>query len=409
MTKPKSADWPRRVVAGSVTVKIYRTSKSKVASGYEFTVTWRTAHGRKRRGFTDEKQAMAEARRVALDLSNGRTGAAAMSNADYEELLAARELASGLPLLSAMQEWARAREISRGDVLGAIEFWAQRNGLKSRSITISQAIDAYLRARRADGIKTELGAERTLNSSRASNNFRDRFGARLLAEVTTNELAQWLQGYEDPMTRNTHRKRVVALFRWARKRGYLPLDTMTAAERTDNAQERESAVEIITAATLRELFTLIAAEHPHYIPALALAAFCGMRSAEIHGQAWEDFDWKRLFLRVSIAKPRTPARRQVPLNETARAWLSPHRQPTGPLCPNLCLHRIRDIGRTHGLALPKNCFRHTFISAQVELTGDIPRTALESGTSPRQIHAHYRQLLTREEAQAWFAVLPESE
>jgi len=406
MPPSKSDRWPRKIPFGNVSVTVYRLRNKTTGSGYEYAVVWNAPTGRKKRSFADEKRALTEARAIAQQLNSGHIDAANMTNSEREEWASARQLTGKTPLLAALREWHRANELTRGQIIPAAEQFAARSPHSVKPITVARTIDTYLRARRADGIKTELGAERTLSSSRVANNFRERFGTRLLAEVTTNELAQWLQGYEDPTTRNTHRKRVVALFRWARKRGYLPLDTMTAAERTDNAQQRESAVAIITAATLRELFTLIAAEHPHYIPALTLAAFCGMRSAEVHGQMWEDFDWKRQFLRVSIAKPRTPARRQVPLNDTARAWLAAHRQPSGPVCPNLCLHRIRDIGRNHGLDLPKNCFRHTFISAQVELSGDIPRTALESGTSPRQINAHYRQLLTPEEARAWFAVLP---
>jgi len=110
------------------------------------------------------------------------------------------------------------------------------------------------------------------------------------------------------------------------------------------------------------LFRLIAREHPHYVPSLALAALCGMR----------------------------------------------HARGEGAVCENLAIDRLREIARTAGFSLAENGFRHTWISARVEITGDIPRAALEAGTSVAKIHQHYRELLRSEAAAAWFAVTPES-
>jgi len=131
-----------------------------------------------------------------------------------------------------------------------------------------------------------------------------------------------------------------------------------------------------------------------------------MRRAEVQGQKWEDIHLDRGFLRVSAAKPRTPARRQVPLCEAAKAWLLRDARGEGAVCGNLAIDRLRDIARTAGRSLARNGFRHTWISARVEITGDIPRTALEAGTSVAKIHQHYRELLRPEEAAAWFAVMP---
>jgi hypothetical protein len=111
-------------------------------------------------------------------------------------------------------------------------------------------------------------------------------------------------------------------------------------------------------------------------------------------------------LRVTAAKPNTPARRYVPLCPAAVAWLLPHRQDAGPVCSNLAIDRIRDICRTSGLDLADNGLRHSFISARVVVTGDIPATSLEAGNTPTMIHQHYRELLRKDEAEAWFSVAP---
>jgi len=399
-----------RIRAGNASVSVYRVKHVRMPSGFQFVVAWNSPSGRQRRTFNDEGRAIADARATAQQLNSGHVDAAQMTSAERDEWLAAREIATvagNLPLLSAMQEWARARELARGNLLAAVEFWAERNNSKTRSITVSEAIDRYLRARRADGVRVDVGASRTLRPARAQNSFHDVFGAHLLSSVTTNEIAGWLQTHPHPVTRNSHRKWVVALWRWCRKRGYLPLDVTTAAERTDRAHEpRESPVEIMTAQQLRDVFALVAREHAHYLPALVLAAFCGMRRAEVHGQLWEDIDFERGFVRVTNAKPRTPANRRVPLCESAKAWLEPRRLKNGNICTNLAVERVRDIAKCAGVELPKNGFRHTWISARVEISGDVARTALEAGTSVAKIHQHYREPMTPEEAKAWFSVLP---
>ena len=54
----------------------------------------------------------------------------------------------------------------------------------------------------------------------------------------------------------------------------------------------------------------------------------------------------------------------------------------------------------------QNALRHSFISYRVALTGDVARTALEAGNSPKMIFRHYREIVDEEAAKAWFAITP---
>jgi hypothetical protein len=72
------------------------------------------------------------------------------------------------------------------------------------------------------------------------------------------------------------------------------------------------------------------------------------------------------------------------------------------MCSNLALDRIRGICRTARLDLADNGFRHTYISARVAMTSDLPRVALEAGTSEKVIRKHYLELMPKEEGAAWF-------
>jgi integrase len=195
------------------------------------------------------------------------------------------------------------------------------------------------------------------------------------------------------------------MFRWARKRGILPLDALTAAERTDSAREGHKVIGLVTAAELAQAYVEVRRAMPEYLPALVLASACGLRRAEVHAQTWDDIDLDRAFVKVSKAKPRTPARRMVPLPVAAVSALRAARPRTqkGPVCTNLAVDRIRDICRTAKLILAENGFRHSWISARVAVTGNVNETSIEAGNTPTVLHRHYRELMRKEEAEAWFA------
>jgi hypothetical protein len=54
----------------------------------------------------------------------------------------------------------------------------------------------------------------------------------------------------------------------------------------------------------------------------------------------------------------------------------------------------------------QNALRHSFISYRVAETGDVARTSLEAGNSPKMIFRHYREIVDAEAAKAWFSIRP---
>lgn len=399
-------EWPKAVTVGSATVRIYRERHPRNRSGWAYIAAWHTPAGRRRAKFATPAAALDEARLRAAQLAAGKVIAADMTGSEREELLSARQLAEGMPLLSALREWRAARKLVGGDILAACEHWRARNDNAADSPTVADAVARFLRHKsQAERVNIRAGYARTLPALVAA------LGSQTIRSVRVDQLETHLGQYVNPGSRNSHRKRIVALWRWARKRGLLPLDVLTVAERTSAAREHRVTIGLIAAAELRRAFELVAKSAPPdlragYLAALALAAFCGLRRAEIHGQLWDDIDLTRALLRVSAAKPNTPARRLVPIPPAGVAWLRSSARKAGPICANLALDRIRDICRTAGLNLAANGFRHSYISARVTITGDIPRASIEAGNSPSIIHRHYRELLRQDEAEAWFAVTP---
>lgn len=395
-----SRKFPVSIRSGSVTVLIYRLTRG---DGREiFTVAAHVGGRRVTRQFGTFGKAQAEAKLKAEQLAAGRVEAASMSIAERDEYVAARKAAAGTPLLTIVQEWQRARSLAGADVLRACTAWSERHGKQQTTrIKVADAIKAYVAAKSAAGVNTKAGHARTLPR------FAESFGDQPIGVISETAISAWLAQFSHPVTRNTHRKRIVALFRWCRDKKMLPRDIKTEAEYTDRSKEPNAEIGLVSPEQLRGAFRLIAEKASQYLPALAVAAFCGLRRAEVHGQQWQHIDLERRLLRVSKAKPQTPANRLVTIPECAVEWLLKQRKREGPICANLAIDRIRDICRTAGLDLADNGFRHTWISARVVISGNIAETSLEAGNSPKVINAHYRELMRKDEAEQWFAIQPE--
>ncbi|MFY9925071.1 MAG: hypothetical protein WAK51_11375, partial [Opitutaceae bacterium] len=77
-------------------------------------LVWSTPEGRRQQKFADPTRALEEGRTKAAQLAAGRIEASEMSSSDRDELMAARKITKTkeTPLLSALQEWARAHELT---------------------------------------------------------------------------------------------------------------------------------------------------------------------------------------------------------------------------------------------------------------------------------------------------------
>ena len=388
--------FPITIREGPVTVKVYRSKRADGRTIYQ--VGWREGEQRKLKQRSDYDQAMDFAEELAEDLAAGRYDIP-LSVREVEEYRSAKELAGNGSLVLAIEKLKRAEELIGPDLISVCESWAEQNAARSRDISVDQVVKRFIAAKNASGVDTHSSYGRTLP------HFVRAFGSERINSLTPQVLGEWLATFKHPGSINSHRKRIKALFRWCRRQGILPLDVMTAAERTDPVLGARTEIGLITPAQLHACWKRVSKVMPEYLPAFALLAWCGLRRAEVHGQFWEDIDLVRRHVRVTKAKLNTPARRLVPVPACAVAELAkvPKRERNGAICHNLAVDRIRDIGRTAGIDLAKNGFRHSWISARVVLTGNIPQTALEAGNTPKVIHAHYRELMTKAEAKAWFS------
>ncbi len=393
------------------------------ASGKAYVLAWKTAEGRQIQKFADPDAAIEEGRLKAGQIADGLVAGAEVSRADRDELFAARAIVGDVPILSALREWQRVRDLTQGHAIAAAEAWAQRNRNTFSRILASDAVDKFIAAKE----RAKKQGERTYRSK--LDPIKLSFPERYLDSISSDEWTAYLEQWQDGVTRNDFRKRAVTLCRWAQKSGYIPRGIQLEVEQTERAHEEATEIGTITPSTYSSALEFIREKHPEHLAALVLAGFGAVRSDEIHGkrhdrikrkkgsapvtdecrrQTWEDVDLERKFLNVTVAKKNTPSWRLVELCDAAIDWLMlcPNRK--GPVCVPGAMEKIRLLLKEAGFFLPENCFRHSAISYRIAVTGDKAATATWAGNSVKEIDRRYRRPMTKAAGETWFAIRPKT-
>lgn len=225
----------------------------------------------------------------------------------------------------------------------------------------------------------------------------------------------WLDAQSlTPANRRNYRTVIGGLFTWATDAGHTP-DNPAAKLRRVTVDHGMPA--IFAPAQVEAAMRAAEKAAPEAVPYLALAFFAGIRPAELSRLTWGDVDLAAgsVTLRPEITKKRRA--RIIALADNARRWMATYRpagaDPLGRIISSdMTLRRRMDtIRKAAGLgAWPPDVARHCFGSYHLALHGDISRTCLDMGhTGPGVLFQHYRNLATREQAAAFFGIVPAGE
>ena len=233
------------------------------------------------------------------------------------------------------------------------------------------------------------------------------FPDRKLSDLTVEDLKDWLD--EDgwsPRTRINFVTKISQLYNYAIKHGWAD---MNLAERIDRPSVEDKEPEILTIAQARSL--LEQSRQFGLLPYVALGLFAGLRSAELlrlNADAVK-LDERVIVIGQAVAKKRS--RRVVEMSDGLNAWLQ--------LCPPLvgsvvAVAAFRDnfeaLKQAAGLEnWLHNALRHSFGSYHLARHGDATKTANQMGhKSTDVVHNHYKALVTKTEAEKFWALRPVS-
>ncbi|QIF01641.1 tyrosine-type recombinase/integrase [Roseimicrobium sp. ORNL1] len=334
------------------------------------------------------------------------------SEKDVEILNDGREVA-GLPdSWTRDAAWARKQLEHAGVTLRhVVEDYLHRHRVAQRSTGLKDAVEDYLEARENDGL-----AARSLGDARARLRrfYGDMPTDAKVSDVQKRDMEDWLAGLKVAAQTKRNFQRVLhTFFQWAEGRGYCQENP--AALKRATTKKAKTAVRPVQIFTPGELRTVLENCPREILAFHVLGAFCGIRSAELERLDWADVDLKRGQVAVSPEQSKTASRRFVPVPEAARQWLAAVAEQSGPVTPHnavmwLCRQFHRDLVKHHNLEWKDNGLRHSFASYSLAMHEDAPRVSLWLGQmSPSVVFRHYRERATKEDAEAYFAVVPANE
>lgn len=400
----KPQEFPIEVKRGSVTVRIRRVCPSqKYPEHFLFVLDYHEDGKRQRPSFGTLKEARKAAEDSAERLARGDSKTLVLQGNARLEYSRALELLSplGVTLDVAAAAFAQANSLlnNKGTLVDAVKYYASTHGADMKPIRTAELIEDLIRTREGNNASyTHLKDLR----------FRLKEFARAFpCEVHLIRPAQ-VQDFLtllklSPRSKNNYRTCISNLFGHARLRNHAPKD-FDPLENIPWAKQAEGEVEIYSPEELKIMLENVRSE---MVPYMTIAAFAGLRQAEISRLDWNEIKDDHIVILGENAKTRT--KRHVPVLPNLAAWLRPYRQQTGAVVtfknvPN----EIWKLTRNCKVTSKHNGLRHSFGSYRLAIVRDPAALAYDMGNTPKMIFKHYRKVVTEAEALRWFALYPDA-
>jgi integrase len=396
-----------------------------------YTVAYYEGTKRVRRKFSDLAKARREAELIAIKLANGESEALKLTGSDRADYVRAmqklREWKPGIDLNLAVTDYvAVMRRLPEHVSLSeAVEFYLKRHPIGLPPKTVREVVDELIASKASAGKSGVYIKDLTLRLGA----FADSFQLRITS-VTGRQIEEYIRGLKTlnsnesqrrslaGRTQNNIRRLISTLFKFAIKRGYLPKDHDEISG-VEKATVDSGEIEVFSPAELQKLFAACLTPvkergkwrtREEMIPYLAVAAFCGLRAAEIMRLDWSEIHLSgtERFVEIKAGNAKTASRRTVPITDNCAAWLERYAKPSGPVInlsradKQLFLY----LAEKSGVPWKHNGLRHSFISYRLAVVKDVGQVSLEAGNSPQMVFKHYRQLVRESEAKTWFSIQP---
>jgi len=280
------------------------------------------------------------------------------------------------------------------------------------SCKVAELVDAVLVARaKACGRGERPASKSYIGDLRVRlRRFSKAFGERLVAEITTKEIKDWIGGLTDektgeplsPVSRGNYGRAVNVLFSYAVEQNFATSNPALAIKKPAIG---DGEIGILTPA---QAARLLESSTPEARPHLAIGLFAGLRRAELQRLDWSEVKFDSGLIEVTAKKAKTAARRFVKIQPNLDAWLRPFRQPFGKVTPKNFPRHLEKARYGAGIMdWPSNCLRHSFASYHLAHFRQQNELALEMGhTSADMLFAHYRELVTPSDAEKYWNIKP---
>jgi integrase len=392
-----------------------------------YRVAWYVTGQRRMKQFATYSAAKSFADELVKDLAKG-SQRTALTPAQAVDALAAfdrlqafnQRTGRNVSLLRAVSEFVEASSKSNGrTVADMVEGYLSTVASVTRK-DVAVAVEEFIKAdeprtKASEGQRAQLSSKYAYNRAIMLRRFAGALPGHAVCDISKNHIDAVLTSKTltdfSAKSRNHHRAAVKQWLQWCVRKDYLPAthrlleaDSMRR-EHADNGE-----IEFYTPKEFRAL--LETAEGPMRAM-VAIGGLAGLRTAEILRLTWQDVFRVPGHIEITAGKSKTRQRRLVEVCPALAAWLETFHGTSGKVCP-ITAASVDVIWQQQFLKLcddaevsrKRNGLRHGFCSFHFALHSNENLTAATAGNSPAMIHAHYKGLATKAEAEKWFAVAP---
>lgn len=296
-------------------------------------------------------------------------------------------------------------------LMDAVRFAALRNPNNSTAKLVHEVVAELVQDRESNG-----RSDKYLNDLRKRlQQFANAFPCSI-ANISPSQIRQHIATMKGqngqplaPRSRENHRRLIVTLFSFASQQRYVSRDTAAEIAEIQGPRVVAPQTEIFQPEQIQRILDASTGSDRVL---LAIGAFCGLRAAELGRLNWENIKLDQQVVIVGADMAKTQSRRVVPLSPNVVAWIT-------PLCSDSMSgkisryghadhlsRRFAEIAQQVGVEWVRNGLRHSFCSYRLAQTKNAAQTAHEAGNSPSILHRHYSELVTQNETERWFSVIP---
>jgi hypothetical protein len=259
-------------------------------------------------------------KKAAVQLADGTGQLRTLRPSEIADFITAEKILHrhpGFTLAGIVSEWETATAALAG--LGGIADAVAAFVKASKKATLPECSVAKMVAKFMEAKRRENFSDFYLDDIERK---LDRFALAFrvnISTVTPEEIILWLAKQGSGRNANNLRSSVATLFSFARENGFLPRDSKHAAELVKKAKEKPSKIGIYTP---EEIAKIITRSSEKFIPALAIAAFAGLRSTEIFRLDWQEIKLDRSIIVIESEKAKTASRRIAQYFQTLQRGLN---------------------------------------------------------------------------------------
>jgi len=435
---------PIHIERGGVKVTIYETPEEGRRRDGRFIVGYYIGGVRKLKR-ESTIQAARDFANAQIDYAiAGRKAVAEMTEDDREAyVMALAELQPlGISLISAVKDFAAATKImgDHGSLVTAAKDYVERIEAAANTPLndLAVVVEEYVEKER---LKFEKNKHRRRDYQTVRSHcrqFKKRFRCAI-QQIKSKDIVDFLDdNSQAEKSRNNKRTSLVRLFRFAKLRGYLPEEKLTAPELVRPVKVARRDVHALPPSTLRTLLDkAMEAGNKEAALYFAFGAFTGMRTSELHRFHWDHCKMPEKPLarkRIDLPKwvTKTNRARSLPMQPVLLAWIKTLGGPgdglifrsektsvrciefARPFMPEKPLDELpaRKGQKTRptkrrGTTWWENCMRDSYASYRACTTKSVGTVALELGNSEAMVdRSYFDRMADEEDGKRWFETGP---